>query len=51
MCSELNDIQSNTEKYAGFYLEGIGGNLYMNGDVSAEQNFWSGCVPGHGGSA
>ena len=38
MKSALNDIYNATEQYAGFYLQGIEGNLMMNGDVSAEQN-------------
>jgi hypothetical protein len=38
MISALNCIYSEPEKYAGYFLRGIEGNLYMNGDVSAEQN-------------
>ena len=38
MLSALNDIYGDPEKYGGFYLRGIEGNLMMNGDVSAEQN-------------
>jgi hypothetical protein len=38
MLSALNYIHSDTERYAGFYLRGIEGNLYINGDVSAEKN-------------
>ena len=38
MLSALNDIYGDPEKYGGFYLRGIEGNLMMNGDVLAEQN-------------
>jgi hypothetical protein len=38
MLSALNNIYGDPEKYAGFYLRGIEGNLMLNGDVSAEQN-------------
>ena len=38
MLSALNDIYGDPEKYAGFHLRGIEGNLMLNGDVSAEQN-------------
>jgi hypothetical protein len=36
--SALNAIYGNPEKYGGFYLRSLEGNLKMNGDVSAEQN-------------
>jgi hypothetical protein len=36
--SALDDIHGDPEKYAGYYLRSIDGNLQMNGDVSAEQN-------------
>jgi hypothetical protein len=37
--SALNAIYGNPEKYGGFYLRILEGNLKMNGrDVSAEQN-------------
>ena len=36
--SALDAIYGDAEKYAGFYLRSIDGNLQMNGDVSAEQN-------------
>jgi hypothetical protein len=36
--SSLDDIYGDPEKYAGYYLRSIEGNLHMNGDVSAEQN-------------
>ena len=38
MTSALNAIYSNPEKYSGYFLRSIPGNLQMNGDVSAEQN-------------
>jgi hypothetical protein len=38
MLITLNDIYGDPEKYAGFHLRGIEGNLMLNGDVSAEQN-------------
>ena len=38
MVSALDCIYSEPEKYAGYFLRSIEGNLYMNGDVSAEQN-------------
>ena len=38
MLSALDKIYEDPEKYSGYYLRGIEGNLMMNGDVSAEQN-------------
>jgi hypothetical protein len=38
MKSTIDDIYNTTEQYASFFLQGIEGNLTMNGDVSTEQN-------------
>jgi hypothetical protein len=37
--SALNAIYGNPEKYGGFSLRSLKGNLKMNGDVLAEQNY------------
>jgi hypothetical protein len=44
MKSAVDDIYNATEQYAGFSLQGIEGNLMMNGNVAAKQNHSGVCA-------